>query len=260
MLKKQCNSCNELPISTEVAEPSTTFDTSCHSSVSSVIPNAIEPIKSILTADGIIDDEDDTYDDDAVPSDYADEGEDVLGYSVGSSSRSHGSIDDSTARIFEEAFAQFLWSNPAFSAMSCTTLIRLREKLRWQSAKNAKVEAELRMQLDQLKEENRTTELMLQKELLQTSKIKSLRELELLKYHESRDDRVDVGRYRSSMLTCPTRSRVSVPHVGCSSIAYQDGIRRSKLEQAHMIAEVQKMKRENMKRVMPDALIESANF
>uniref|UniRef100_A0A7S2Q3P7 Uncharacterized protein n=1 Tax=Skeletonema marinoi TaxID=267567 RepID=A0A7S2Q3P7_9STRA len=267
-------------LGTEATEPSSpldasmNLDASAHSSMSSVLPNAIEseigilPIKSVLTAEGIIDD----TDDDVGPNPGVDddEEEDFFSFGIGSS-RSYRSIDDGTAKIFEEAFTEFLWNNPAFSSMSYTTLTRLREKLLVQSARNAKVEAELRMQLEQMKEDNRRSELLLQKELLGESNTKSLREAELLRHiQESRDDRADVvGRYHSSLLTNPTGNRVSPSYVGYSPMdaryprvmpsphhwqvsyeeeTYQGGIRKSKMEQAHMIAEMQKMKQEKMKK------------
>ncbi|KAL7438609.1 hypothetical protein ACHAXM_006410 [Skeletonema potamos] len=171
----------------------------------------------------------------------------------------------SVSSAFEEAFAEFLSKNPAFSSMSYITLTRLREKLRVQSAKNVEVEAELRIRLEQLKETNRRTELMLQKELLAASNSKSIREAELLKHiQQSRDDRADARRYRSSLLTYPTGRMVSPSYVGYSpmqaryqpsiwetpyeEVDYQDGIRRSKMEQAHLIAEMEKIKQEKMKR------------
>lgn len=275
---RKCNSDNAC--CTEATESNSPLDASDHSSASSVFPNPIEsevvpsPITSVLTAEGIIDDDDTRHD---VDDDVDEEEEDFLGSSIGSC-RSHRSIDDGTARIFEEAFAEFLWSNPAFSSMSYMTLTRLRERLYRQSAKNVKVEAELRMQLEKLKESNRRTELMLQRELSAGSNLKSLREVELLKHiQESRDDRCDVGRYRSSMLTNPTGSMVSPSYDGYSpryqlsmnsphhwempneEEIYREGIRNSKMEQAHMIAEMEKIKQEKMKREM-SAMMENVQL
>jgi hypothetical protein len=260
---RKCDPCNSP--STEATEFD---DASDLSSVSSVFPNAFEsqvgpsPIKSILTAEGIIDDDDDDNDDVAGPTHDVDD-DDFLG--LGLSSCRSNSIDDVTNKAFEEAFAEFLSKNPAFSSMSYITLTRLREKLRVQSAKNVEVEAELRIRLEQLKETNRRTELMLQKELLAASNSKSIREAELLKHiQQSRDDRADARRYRSSLLTYPTGRMVSPSYVGYSpmqaryqpsiwetpyeEVDYQDGIRRSKMEQAHLIAEMEKIKQEKMKR------------
>jgi len=282
VLRKRTNSGTSS--STEVTEPKSPLDASGHSSVSSVIPNAIDsdvgilPIKSVLTAEGIIDDNDD----DVAPTPEVDDEieEDSLAFGM-SSSRSYRSIDDSTSKIFEEAFADFLWKNPAYSSMSYTTLTRLREKLLVQSARNVKVEEKLRLELEKMKENNRRTELMLQKELLGESKnTKSIREAELLKHiQESRDDRTDVGRYHSSLLT--TGSRVPPSYVGYSPVdarypsvmpiphhwqlshegdKYQEGIRKSKMEQAHMIAELQKMKQEKMKKEIPSILSEKIKF
>jgi hypothetical protein len=283
---RKCDPCNTP--STEASEPNSpslldASGHSTHSSVSSVFPNALEsdvgplPSINILTAEGIIDD-------DGGPAhdvDNDDCADDFLSFSIGSC-RSYRSIDDATAKIFEEAFAEFLWKNPAFSSMSYITLKRLREKLRRQSAKNVEVEAELRMRLEQLKESNRRTELMLQKELLGASNSKSMREAELLKHiQESRDDRASVGTYPSSLLTYPTGRRVPPSHVGyppplefrCppslwevpyevpyEEVNYQEGIRRSKMEQAHMIAEMEKIKQEKMKREIPGLLLAIAKL
>ena len=266
--------------STEGSEPVSPLDASSHSSVSSVLPNAYEqeigiiPIQSVLTAEGIID----NVDGNAGPSHDVENEEEslVFGMSSSRSLRSRRSIDDGTVKVFEEAFSEFLWRNPAYSSMSYTTLTRLREKLLVQSDKNAKAGAELRMKLEKLKEDNRRTELMLQKEMLGESIIKSSREAELLKHiQESRDDSADAGRYHSSLLTNSTSSRVSPSYVGYSPMDAryppvvpsphdwqasheedysQRGIRKSKMEQAHMIAEMQKMKQEKMEKEIPGLL------
>ena len=262
------------------AEQVTPLDASSHSSVSSVLPNAYEqdiniiPIQSVLTAEGIIDDSDCN----AGPIHNVENEDDSLVFGMSScrSLKSIRSIDDGTVKVFEEAFTEFLGNNPAYSSMSYTTLTKLREKLLVQSDKNAKAEAELRMQLEKLKEDNRRTELMLQKEMLGESITKSSREAELLKHiQESRDDSADAGRYHSSLLTNSIGSRVSPCYVGYSPMhtryppvvssphdwqaSYEEensqrGIRNSKMEQAHMIAEMQKMKQEKMEKEIPELL------
>ena len=254
------------------AEPLSSND----SAVSSVLPNQLDDeldrapeIKAVLTADGIIDvDIDDEND-----GDNDVDGDGVLDCSL-CSFRSSRSIDDGTQKQFEEAFASFLYKNPAYSSMSYTTLTRLRQKLFTESERNVKKEAELRMQLEQLKESNRRTELLIQNELLAASTIKSSKKAELLKrIQESRDDKADVGRYRSSSLMTSPADRVSPSYVSYSALEtrhqppitswpceeenYQAGMRKSKMEQAHIIAQMEKIKKEKMERVMPSIL--SAN-
>ncbi len=253
------------------------LDASGHSSysVSSMPPKTIQsdigilPIKSVLTAEGIIDDNDEHV---APPSPEVDDEieDDSLAFGM-SSSRSYRSIDDSTTRIFEEAFAEFLWNNPAYSSMSYTSLTRLRERLLVQSARNMKVEEKLRMELEQMKEDNRRTELMLQKQILGATNKKTIREAVLLKQiQESRDDRTDLGRYHSVGRVSPTcvgyspvddRYPLLMPsshhwELSHDGDKYRDGIMRSKMEQAHLIAELQKMKQEKMKREIPRILSE----
>lgn len=243
-----------------------------HSSSSSAPPKTIQsdigilPIKSVLTAEGIIDDNDDNV---APPSPNVDDiEEDSLAFAL-SSSRSYRSIDDSTTRIFEDAFAEFLWNNPAYSSMSYANLTRLRERLLVQSARNIQVEEKLRMKLEQMKEDNRRIELMLQKEILEASNSGSVREGVLLKQvQESRDDRTDLGyQTRRVSPTCVDYSPVDArypplmpsPHYWKMTHEvdkYQDGIRKSKMEQAHMIAELQKLKQEKMKREISRILSE----
>ncbi len=257
------------------AEPLSSDD----SAVSSVLPNQqnneLDPaseIKAVLTADGILIDGDDGVGpsmDDENDGDNNDDGDNVLDCSL-SSFRSSRSVDDGTQKQFEEAFASFLYNNPAYSSMSYTTLTRLRQKLFTESERNVNKEAELRMQLEQLKESNRRTELLVQNELLAASTIKSSKEAELLKrIQESRDDKADVGRYRSSSLLTSPADRVSPAYVGYSALEtryqppvtwpyeeenYQAGMRKSKMEQAHIIAQMEKIKKEKMERAMPSIL------
>lgn len=105
---------------------------------------------------------------------YADVGDD------GCTMNSSDSIDNSVIRQFEAAFATFLYKNPAFTSMSHTTIRKLRSKLLKESAKNIKVEAELRQQLADLKELKRNRGLELQRELLIVTRAKATREAELL--------------------------------------------------------------------------------
>lgn len=265
------------------AEPLSSDD----SAVSSVLPNQQEnelgqapEIKAVLTADGIIIDADDcvgpSIDDENDGDNNDDDGDNVLDCSL-SSFRSSRSIDDGTQKQFEEAFATFLYNNPAYSSMSYTTLTRLRQKLFTESERNVKKEAELRMQLEQLKESNRRTELMIQNELLAASTIKSSKEAELLKrIQESRDDKADVGRYRSSPMLMSPADRVSPSYVGYSALEthyqppitswpceeenFQAGMRKSKMEQAHIIAQMEKIKKEKMEREVSSILSANAEL
>lgn len=92
------------------------------------------------------------------------------------------SIETSVVKQFENAFAHFLYKNPAFSSMSYMTLQRLRSKLLKESAKNIKVEGELRKQLSALRESKQEREGELQRELLIVTKAKAAREAELQSY------------------------------------------------------------------------------
>jgi len=88
-------------------------------------------------------------------------------------------VDAAVRSQFEAAFATFLYKNPAFTSMSHITLQKTRQKLLRESAKNMKVETELRQQAKELRESKRQTELELQKELLLITKAKAARESEL---------------------------------------------------------------------------------
>lgn len=259
------------------AEPLSSDD-SAVSSVQNELGQAPE-IKAVLTADGIIyvgDCVGPSFDDENDGDNNDDDGDNVLDCSL-SSFRLSRSIDDGTQKQFEEAFASFLYNNPAYSTMSYTTLTRLRQKLFTESERNVKKEAELRMQLEQLKESNRMTELMIQNELLAASTIKSSKEAELLKrIQESRDDKADVGRYRSSPMLMSPADRVSPSYVGYSALEtlyqppltswpceeenYQAGMRKSKMEQAHIIAQMEKIKKEKMERVVSSILSANAEL
>lgn len=80
---------------------------------------------------------------------------------------------------FEAAFATFLYKNPAFTSMSHSNLARVRSKLAKESAKHARAEAELRRQLDELRESKRKVENELQRELLAAARAKATREADL---------------------------------------------------------------------------------
>ena len=92
------------------------------------------------------------------------------------------SIETPVVKQFESAFAHFLYKNPAFSSMSYMTLQKLRSKLLKESAKNMKVEDELRKQLSALRESKQSREGELQRELLIVTKAKAAREAELQSY------------------------------------------------------------------------------
>jgi hypothetical protein len=70
------------------------------------------------------------------------------------------SIETPVVKQFENAFAHFLYKNPAFSSMSYMTLQKLRSKLLKESAKNMKVEDELRKQLSALRESKQAREVI----------------------------------------------------------------------------------------------------
>lgn len=134
------------------------------------------PINSVLTAEGII------------------MGGDSRGYMYGTTCGDCAAcydtpfgdevdevpVDAAVVRQFEVAFATFLYKNPAFTSMSHTTLQKLRAKLLRESAKNMKVEAELRRQLADMRDAKRNRELELQRELVVVTRAKAAREAGLI--------------------------------------------------------------------------------
>lgn len=155
------------------------------------------------------------------------------------------SIDTAVIRQFEAAFATFLYKNPAFTSMSHTTLQKLRSKLLKESAKNIRVESELRRQLADIREAKRNRELELQRELLVVTRAKAAREAELL---------VQIQKTRQSSMMLDGKmghpsspSNMSVPNspsiMGSESFEeFQREIQKNKMEQAHILAEMEKIK------------------
>lgn len=206
------------------------------------------PISSVLTAEGIIVDD--------RPFACMSCGDYAAGCGVaGGSGNDDGtiqssgaeSIDAAVVRQFEAAFATFLYKNPAFANMSHTTISRLRSKLLRESARNVAVEEELRRQLADLREAKRNRELELQRELLVVTRAKASREAELLlQIQKTRrssmhlEERLSTGNLNGST---PPSSPKSPGIQGSDSFEeFQREIRRNKMEQAHILAEMEKIK------------------
>lgn len=184
-------------------------------------------------------------------------------------------IDANVIRQFEAAFATFLYRNPAFANMSYMTLQKLRKQLLKESVHNMKVEMELRQELAEVREAKRTREMELQRELLIVTRAKSARESELL-------IQIEKKRRASTLLNCKktainggsvgggNTSYVSgggsvsssgssttpilnsseqdiLPTGGSLSqqsdlVEVQREIQRNKIEQAHVLAEIETLK------------------
>lgn len=147
------------------------------------------PIKSVLTTEGIITSDDNNarsfcgaYGLDCSTSDVFNTNYSPYGCVGGADDEiaSEPPIDAHVVRQFEVAFSTFLYKNPAFTSMSHTTLQKLRARLLKESARNIKVENELRQQLADLRMAKREKELNLQRELLVVTRAKAARESELL--------------------------------------------------------------------------------
>ncbi len=235
------------------------------------------PINSVLTADGIIMGDDRHYI-------YGNCGVDCTAcydanHDDNATVSSESAIDTTVVRQFDAAFATFLYKNPAFTSMSHTTLQRLRSRLLKESAKNIKVEAELRTQLAELRDAKRNRELELQRELLVVTRAKAAREAELIiQIQKTRrasmmlDNKLksngvgDVGNVDATVSpsspapatdALSDNNNISSPG-GCSSSTspqttirgsdsfeeFQREIRLNQMEQAHIIAEMEKIKRQ----------------
>lgn len=222
-----------------------------------MVPGESTPIKSVLTAEGIImgdelgiicDDDDGTINSE--------------------------SIDNAVIRQFEAAFATFLYKNPAFNSMSHRTLQKLRNKLQRESAKNIKVEAKLRQQLADLRHAKRSRELELQRELLVVTRAKASREAELVMHIQKTrqscmrlDQQIrDNSCVSSQTGTLPTTDAASTASAAASPFAslwsspsptattspaiagigsfeeFQREIQKNQMEQAHVRAEMEKIK------------------
>ena len=221
------------------------------SSLSRLIePGESTPINSVLTAEGIIMGDDRNF----VCGTY---GDCTACYDANGDDGTISSecIEPAVVRQFEAAFATFLYKNPAFTSMSHTTLQKLRTKLLRESAKNIKFESELRTQLGDLREAKRNRELELQRELLVVTRAKAAREAELMiQIQKTRrasmmlDNKMVTAESNSSaLLTANALSLLSAPTsptIVCSESFgdFQKEIQNNKMEQAHILAEMEKIK------------------
>ncbi|KAL7436723.1 hypothetical protein ACHAXH_007379 [Discostella pseudostelligera] len=211
------------------------------------IPATMTPFNNVLTAEGIITgycgrscgDCTSCYDNIGDPGTISSE-----------------NIDAAAVRQFEAAFATFLYKHPAFTSMSHTRLQKLRTKLLRESAKNMKAEKELQKQLAELREAKFNRELELQQELLAVTRAKTAREAEMICLIEKTkrssmmmDDHVVATNNSCSSLS--TLGPSSVSHVAIPSISgntpssyevFQNEIKKNKMEQAHILAEMEKIK------------------
>lgn len=176
------------------------------------------------------------------------------------------SIEIPVVKQFETAFAHFLYKNPAFSSMSYMTLQKLRSKLLKESAKNIKVEDELRKQLSALREAKREREVELQRELLIVTKAKAAREAELQSYIERTrkastlvesmilaetltSSAPSVSNSPTSVFLADYMSTSSPPRnfsATPGSVSFEEfnrEIQKNKMEQAHVRAEMEKLKK-----------------
>ncbi|KAL3786630.1 hypothetical protein ACHAW5_003334 [Stephanodiscus triporus] len=205
---------------------------------------------SVLTAEGIIDcgDLNACYDmgDDYLPA------------------KSSESIETSVVRQFESAFATFLYKNPAFSSMSYMTLQKLRAKLLKESAKNIKVENELRKQLSDLRDSKRERELELQRELLVVTRAKAAREADLrIRIEKTRRASMMIDNVKLANGDSPSSSYAastcnspkseshaaylspSSPPAIAHSASFEElkkEMTKNKMEQAHILAEIEQIK------------------
>ncbi|KAL3810105.1 hypothetical protein ACHAXA_008605 [Cyclostephanos tholiformis] len=168
--------------------------------------------------------------------------------------KSSESIETSVMRQFESAFATFLYKNPAFSSMSYMTLQKLRTKLLKESAKNIKVENELRKQLSELRHSKLERELELQRELVVVARAKATREAELQNLIEKTRrasmmmDSVILANGKTT--SSPTESSgdsssPSLPPAIVRSLSFEaltKEMHKNKIEQAHILADMERIK------------------
>jgi hypothetical protein len=217
------------------------------------IPAAVTPFNSVLTAEGIITGYCGTTCGDCAAC-YDGVGD--------AGTITSESIDAASVRQFEAAFAAFLYKHPAFTSMSHTRLQKLRTKLLRESAKNMKVERELQKQLAELREAKFNRELELQQELLAVTRAKTAREAEMICLIEKTrrssmlmDNPVVATNSCSSLstlvpATTPATSQMvlspSAPSMAGNSPSsyevFQNEIKKNKMEQAHILAEMEKIK------------------
>ncbi|KAL9187849.1 hypothetical protein ACHAXT_006227 [Thalassiosira profunda] len=265
---------DDLPLSSQSVATDTDSDTASLQappehvrSVSSAasLSRLIVPVSSVLTAEGIILGNDrlcGTCGDCAACYDAPADDD-------AASAISAESIDDGIRRQFEAAFATFLYKNPSFTSMSHTTLQKLRSKLLKESARNVKAEAELRYQLADLREAKRDRELELQRELLVVTRAKAAREAELIlriqktrrasmllegQLAEARGSSSPIPEADVAALSSPGAAApwldlgLTTPPTSPSMVggdSYEDfkkEIQKNKMEQAHILAEMEKLK------------------
>ncbi|KAL7547390.1 hypothetical protein ACHAWF_010701 [Thalassiosira exigua] len=224
-----------------------------------MVPGEATPINSVLTAEGIIMGDDRGFICGTC-------GDCATCYDAGGDDGTISSepIDSAVVRQFEAAFATFLYKNPAFTSMSHTTLQKLRAKLSKECAKNIKVESELRKQLADLREAKRNRELELQRELLVVTRAKAAREAELLVRIQKtrRSSMMLEQKMNGNDMASPNSSPQSSPCTATSWLGlgssppntppaiagsesfeeFQNEIRKNKMEQAHIYAEIEKIK------------------
>ena len=208
-------------------------------------------ISSVLTAEGIIMDDDKsliwgscgdctTPFHDAIGGDYVDS-EDML-------------IDNAVVRQFEAAFATFLYKNPAFTTMSHTTIQKLRTRLLKESAENVKMEKELQKQLEDIRDAKRNSELELQRELLVVTMAKASREAELqIQIQKTRqscmmldqqlnEENGDTESHQEGSSLPAPETPNSIIGASDSFGEFQKELQKNKMEQAHILAEMEKIK------------------
>lgn len=213
-----------------------------------MVPGDATPINSVLTAEGII-----MGDERGYPCGTCGDCTACYEANGDDGTIASESIDNSVIRQFEAAFATFLYKNPAFNSMSHTTLRKLRSKLLKESAKNIKVEAELRKQLAHLRDAKRNRELELQRELLVVTRAKAAREADLLvQIQRTRQSSMNLERtmreppaatswFGSGSGSSPTETPPMI--TGSESFEeFQKEIMKNKMEQAHILAEMEKIK------------------
>ena len=183
----------------------------------------------------------------------------------GEDNEDDSSVDATVIAKFGAAFATFLYKNPPFQNMSHRSLQKIRQKLLKESARNARAEKELRQQLAHLRESKRSTELELQKELLGIVRARAERETHLrrqiakaradcLKLDDQLSQTAGTGSLSSSPST-PVRSSIQTISTTqgspcCSLLDAESPVRecqkfdqlQSKMEQAHILAEIEKLK------------------
>ena len=170
------------------------------------------------------------------------------------------SVDATVLSAFEVAFSTFLYKNQPFQNLSYRSLQKIRHRLLKESVQNAMATQELRQQLTQLRESKRSTELELQKELLAIVRSRTEKETHLRRQiAKARADclRLDDQLLRttsagslSSSPSTPVHSSVQTSSSPCSSLSNEPQVTKclnfdelqSTMEQAHILAEIEKLK------------------